>query len=332
MTDKDEFGFLDEEPSKWDGSPLPEPEEEPAVGGRPAGAGGKGSRTRLMLLALLLVALGGAGYYFYAGRPAPPPPAPPAKKKPVALPAPPPPQATAPAKAPPAVQPAAAGPAPAAVREAAKPEAAAAAATAKPLQPPPAPAKVEAKPAPAVAVAPAPPAAAKAEAKPVAAAAPVKAETKAPPATGPYFLHAGAYVLHDNLAAAERIVRRLGFEPRVQQVRRPEPVTRLRVGTYPAADAEARLREVKALSPDAFTLPQEGQVTVYAASYFDLDQARRFADRLYGKGLRVEEEAARVTLPVSMLSFGSFSDRQAAEQAAARARKAGLEATVGKRR
>lgn len=305
MTEKDEFGFLDEEPESWEAPP------ESAPGGPGTGPQvtppGKGSRTRLLLLLLLLVVLGGAGYFFYFGLPEPPAPAPPpvpVKKKPIALPAPPP-SAPAPEKVPVA--------APAAGKE---------------------------QPGKAAAVAPAPAAAAPAVSAPTAAKAPaaVKAAPPAAPArkapvavaTGPYTLQAGAFLLKENLRAAEQKVRLLGYEPRVQTVRRSMPMTRLRVGTFPAEEGQARVQALAPQAPDAFCLRSGEQVTVYAASYYDLDRARIFADRLYEQGIRVEEEPAQVEVTVSMLSFGAFADRTAASEAAAKAKRAGLEVSVGK--
>jgi hypothetical protein len=314
MTDKDDFGFLDEEPSDWDDMPSPEPPGE--MQPEPAGTGGsgRGSRTRPLLLVLLLVLALAGGYFYYVGQPespAPaPPPSPPAKKT-VALPAP-----------PPAAQPASKEPAPAAANA-------------------PAPAKVAAPvpaaPVPAAAAAKAPPAKtaaapSAAAAKPQPAPAPAKAEGRAAVPGEPYFLHGGAFVLKGNLQAAEKTVRRLGYEPHLQQVRRATPMTRLRVGYFLPEQAEQRLREIRTLAPDAFTLRGGDGVFVYAGSFCDIDQARRFADRLYAQGVRVEEEPTEVVLPVSLLSFGSFPDRQSAEKAAEKARRAGLEATVDKRR
>jgi hypothetical protein len=220
-----------------------------------------------------------------------------------------------------------------------------------PAPPPPAPSVVKKQP-----IAPPPPAeppvaqqAAKMPAPPPQAASPAAApatatatvatavepkgpSVAAPAPSGPFTLRAGAYLLKENLRSAERIVRRLGYEPRVTRTRREVTMTRLRLGLFPPAEADARLRELKALAPDAFTLQAGEQVAVYAASYHDLDQARRFADRLYAQGVRVLEEPVQAELPVSLLSFGDFPDRKTAEATAARATKAGLEVYVGRKR
>jgi hypothetical protein len=46
----------------------------------------------------------------------------------------------------------------------------------------------------------------------------------------------------------------------------------------------------------------------------------------------VEEEVVQVKVPLQQVTFGSFAERKAAEQAATRARAAGLEVTIQARR
>jgi hypothetical protein len=59
-----------------------------------------------------------------------------------------------------------------------------------------------------------------------------------------------------------------------------------------------------------------------------VDKARNFADRLYSQGLRVEEESARVEIPLYLLSVGGFADLESAREAAGQVRAAGLDAMV----
>lgn len=258
----------------------------------PASAPAKqGSPRRLVLLLVLLLVLAGAGAYFYLGGP----PAP-----------------ESPPSAPPVRQPIALPPPPVATEEA----------TVKTEQISPPPAAVEAAaPTPAKSAVPV-----KAEA-PAAKAAPAKA---ASPKGGSYSLQAGAFLLKGNLREAEATVRRLGYEPWVRTVHRTLPMTRLRLGAFFAEEGEAKLAALKAVAPEAFLIRQGEYVLVYAGSYQNLDRARRAADLLYEQGIRVEEETAAAEVPLSLLSFGDFADRSAAEQAAVRARAAGLEAIVKK--
>jgi hypothetical protein len=123
-------------------------------------------------------------------------------------------------------------------------------------------------------------------------------------------------------------VRRLGFTPRRRSVRQEISATRLRVGEYSPAEAEAKLAEIASTVPGAFALPRGDKVAVYVATYYDIDKARSFADQLFGKGIRLEEEPAQVKVTVQRLRFGGFSDRTSAAHAAARAGEAGLETTV----
>jgi len=204
---------------------------------------------------------------------------------------------------------------------------------------PPAPPSVEAAakpPAPAVAkpAAPAPAAAkmtapAPAPAKPAPAAEkPVVTSASAP---GDYVLQAGAFALEANLREAEDQVRQLGFEPRVRTAQRMAPMTRLRVGVFPAAEAKAQLQALAGVTSDAFVVKRGGEAVVYAGSFLSLDRARRAADRLSEQGIRVEEEAVEAEVTLSLLSFGSFADLASARETAARARQAGLEVFVSKK-
>ncbi|AMV71684.1 SPOR domain-containing protein [Desulfuromonas sp. DDH964] len=310
MADKDDFTFEEEETFLEPEAPLPaEPTEEPPLQweSEPEPPPAKSnSLRRILLLLLLLIVLAGAAFYFLGGVPEPEPrPAVVAKKQTVTVPAPPaaprdpaPVAAQAPAKAEPAAQPAA------------KPE-------------PAATAKVETAPV----AKPAAPAPAK-EAPP---AAPVVAPVAQAAPAGEYTLRSGAYLLQSSIASAEKVVRKLGYEPVWTPIEREVAMTRLKVGSYAPAEAAAKVAELASVAPDAFILTRDGQATVYAGSYLILDKGRRFADQLYRQGIRVEEEPAMVRETLQQLSFGDFADRQAADAALARAKAAGLAATVSKR-
>lgn len=305
MADKDDFDFW-EEPKPEEQQANAVAEEEELRRSLSASAPAKqGAPRRLVLLLVLLLVLAGAGAYFYlGGAPAPevsPPAAP--VKQPIAL------------------------PPPAATEEA----------TVKTEQISPPPASVEATPAvPAKSAAPVKTEAPAAQAVPAPPSPPAEQAAGAPavkaasPKGGSYSLQAGAFLLKGNLRAAEATVRRLGYEPRVRTVHRTLPMTRLRLGAFFAEEGEAKLAALKAVAPEAFLIRQGEYVLVYAGSYQNLDRARRAADLLYEQGIRVEEETAAAEVPLSLLSFGAFADRSAAEQAAVRARAAGLEAIVRK--
>jgi len=319
MTDREEIGLEDRTEAA-----VEEGRQTPAEGGRTerrreeqelrqnlgssAPVKKKGSMRRVLLLVLLLVVLGIAAGYYLLGVPQPEPPlavAAVVKKQPIAVP-----QKTEPKVA--AEAPAAPKPAPAGEEVAA--------------QETPAGKDVVEQEMPAAEPAAAPPA----EGDKVAEKPPVPSteEPSAVETAGSYVVQAGAFLLQSNLEAAEKQVRQLGFEPRVSQGEKVVPMTRLRVAVLPAAEAEEKMREIADLAPDAFLLKSGDEMALYAASYYDLDQARKDADRLYEQGLRVVEEPAEVAVPLYLLSFGDFADLASARQEAGSARQIGLEAYV----
>lgn len=272
----------------------------------------KAPASRLLLLLLLLVVVAGAAYYYLIGLPEEEPAPPPLQasapiKQTIALPVPEKPPVPVPAA--PAAAPAQTAPATAPAQVAAPTLPATAAKPAGIAPPPPAPL---------------PGAVDQAAGRPAIA--------PAVSANGKYLLEAGTFLVADNRVQVEKIIRRLGFEPKATPVTRTLEMVRLRVGVFSPEEAKERLREVRAVAPDAFTLPQGDQVAVYAASFYDLDQARIFADSIFGRGVRVEEEMAKVPMTLRRLTFGSFSDQAAADQAAAKARKAGLQVAVARRK
>ena len=298
--------------------PLPPPPIKPPSGG--------GQKRTLLLLLVILV---GAGAYFYLyGIPGmeaePVKPAPVAVKVPVVAPKPAAPGAVAatpaapptPAATPAAVKPAA--PAPTAVVPAKPATLAAAGPAAMPAKALPAPAPVAAaKPTPGVEPKAAPAPAVKAASQP----AEVVVEKPQP---GSFVINAGAFLVKANLLDAERRIRRLGFEPRRTSIKRPVAMTRLRVGVYPPQEATARYRDLVVGYPSAFTLKQGEKVALYAASFHDLNQARSFADQLYLDGIHIEEEQTEVPMKMTVLTFGNFPDKIAAEKELKRIRAAGL--------
>jgi cell division septation protein DedD len=147
-------------------------------------------------------------------------------------------------------------------------------------------------------------------------------------ARGRYTVQAGALLLKASEEELETALRQLGFEPQVEPVEAEMEMTRLRVGSYPVAEARARVAELKSEEPGAFLVIDGDQGTVYAGSYRILDKARREADLLYARGLRVEEEPVSVPMTLHRVYFGPFAERDQAAAAAAKAREAGLEALV----
>jgi len=298
MTGKDEFNFDEQLETPWQESDASTVEEELRRSLSESAATQTRPKSRVLLLLVLLLVLAGAGAYFYLGAPSEPePPSAPVVRQPIAVPPPP-------------------STEEAAVKTESVPP------------PPPSVEKPVAEPAPSQQTA----AAVKAEAPaPAAKAEPTPSPAPAA-ANGAYSLQAGAFAEKANLRKAEAVVRRLGFEPRVKTVQKPMVMTRLRLGAFFAEEGEAKLQTLKAVAPEAFLLRQGDYVLVYAGSFHDPDRARRAAEQLYEKGIRVEEETAEVKMALSMLSFGAFADRAAAQEAATKARAANLEVFISKDR
>jgi cell division septation protein DedD len=318
MTEKDDFGF-EEQPDPDEQDPgVAMIEEEMRRNPDESAAVEKRSPSRMFLLLVLLLVLAGGAAYFYLGSPpvpATPPPATPVRQ-PIALP--PPPvvnteEAMVKTESVPPSPPSMEAPA----ASAAKPEAPVKAE--KPAVKSTVPAKAEETTTRAAAP-PSPPPTEQ-------AVAPAKIAAQK---TGPYYLQGGAFLLKANLRQAEALVRRLGYEPQVKSMPKTVPMTRLRVGAFFAEEGKAKLASLKDVAPSAFLIRQGEYVLVYAGSYQDIDRARRAADLLYQKGIRVDEEPITAEVSLSLLSFGAFADRDAAEKAAVRARSAGLEAIVRK--
>lgn len=251
------------------------------------------SKRTLLLGLLLLLVLGAGGYYFLfmTSEPPPPSPAPPVKARVKVQPAPP-------------------------------PEAA------KSVTAPSAPQNVASTPVPA---APTQPAAASAVAPVVKGPEASPQGKKAPVAAKPYTLSAGTFVSEKNLRDVEKKIRRLGYTPRLKKTSAMVPMTRLLLGVYEPSAAAARSRELSAKLPEIFSVKRGDKVALYAGSYQDLDQARRFADKLYQLGIHVDEETTSLRMSLKNISYGSFASRAAAEKAVTRAAAVGLSATVVKR-
>jgi len=308
------IGFSFEPLPAEEGEDYPENEKNPKKhsGGSKKQKGGKNSMSRLLLLILLLVVLGGAGFYLYLNMfesPTPPQPTPVAvQKKPIAAP----PKKPEKKEEPAPLSTPAAKPVPEQVTEKPVNEAKTEAVT------PPPPAQ-----APPTVASVAPPEVPKSpEAAPMV--------TPPPPSGRIYTVQAGAFLLKSNLARSEKKIRALGYEPKVTIKKKKVPVTRLRVGDFSIAEGKAELARISKFAPDAYTAQEGNRLIVYAGSYVDIDRARSISDRLYEKGIQIEEETVNLPRPLHILSFGEFPDLKSAREAAARAKKAGMDVFVSK--
>lgn len=319
---QDEFGFgFGDSPENGDefeeSSEAIAPPEKPK---RFARGGGGSSLSRILLLVLLGIALGGAlFFYFSPGEEPAPAPQPAPVRRPVPAPpaaAPVPQQETAkpetassvPHQAEPAAK-----PAPESAREVEK-SAAPAPVKAETVAGPAAPASVPAKPTPAPAEVANPPAS-----KPVPAVSD----------SGRFRVQVGAYGSEKHLNLAEQKIRKLGFTPLREKVEVNQPVTRLVVGRYPAADARTRLGPLKASAPDAYLLAVDGvNLDLCAGSYTQPGEAERETARLLKLGIEVKQVKATVPMSLQRLSVGLFASRNDAEAALQRVDKAGFDAQI----
>ncbi len=321
MAEQDDFTF-DEQESDSEEWYEEEPEKKAKKGG---------SRRRLLLLLLLLLVIAAGGYYFMMmpqdeGPGAPPKAVVKVKKQPVAMPA-----------KPPVGKPAPASPEKGTQEQPAekpepKPMPVKAADTApQPAQP--APAGVAEKPAPAPAPSPA-----AAPVKPEAETAKVFETPAEKPAAdlratgGAYTLTAGTFLFDSSVRNVSGKIRALGYEPVVSPVKGKVSMTRLKVGTYPLAEAAAKKAELKPLAPGVFGIREGEKETVYAGSFLVVDKARHFSDRMYARGIRLEEVPVEVEKTLQRVTFGAFADTDAAATAARQARSGGVEAKVVKNR
>ncbi len=332
MAEQDDFTF-DEQDS--DSEEWYEEEEAPKKKKKSGG-----SRSRTLLLLLLLVALAGGAYYYFMILPmdGPGPAAPPKavvkmKKKPMSMP----------------VKQKIIKPAPAPVEQTAGEEKAAdgQATPGQVKEPVAAPAKMPVAPKPMQKGAEPAERPEKVAEKPAVVPAPVAPEqeerapkkvfeTPAPKQAsspgGAYTLTAGTYLLESSVRSVSKKIRSLGYEPTLTPVKRKVAMTRLKVGSYPLAEAASKKSELKSIAPGVFGIRKGNMETVYAGSFLVLDKARRFADQLFVKGVKVEEEAAQVEKTLQRITFGSFATTDAARDAGRQAAGKGVEAKVVKNR
>ncbi|MBW6512708.1 MAG: SPOR domain-containing protein [Desulfuromonadaceae bacterium] len=305
------------------------PEEKPQQTKASRGAGGKGSQTRLLVLLLLLVVLGvGASFYLgiIPGMPEPAQQAPvtqQVKRQAIAKPETSSVQKQAIPKPPESTQKPVAVVKPVPTKE-----------TKKVVEE-----QVPAQPVAAVASQPmvkktvaATTAVPSVKPQPVTTVLPVKSADK--PAVkkqklGNYTVQVGTFLIPDSVKKARNVIRKLGFDPVVTDVRQAVNMTRLRADVYPdKAAAVARVKQLKSVAPDSFYLQVGAEYHVYVGSFFNIDTGRRFADHLYTRGILLEEEEVSIVKTLKQVSFGQFVEKKEADQAAAKARKKGLDAQV----
>lgn len=208
--------------------------------------------------------------------------------------------------------------------------------------PPQAPPKVVAKVAPPTSQPPAPASSVSVTPPPApAASGPVIATvTPAPPvpdvakpsqpaaASGAWLVEAGPYRDSATAQAVVGKLREAGYEPQLRTQIQATPMTRLRLGSFPASEVAEALAYARGVAPEAFVLRSGASFTVYAGTFVNPRHVRTMTERLAAAGIRVEEEPVTVQRTVSLVQFGGFADQSAAAEAVARARQAGIAAKV----
>lgn len=267
-------------------------------------------RTAILIGLLLLIGLGGGGYIFLNSEEEPPPPPPAPVKKKVAV-------APVAVTAPVATAPVAASPTSAAKADKSSPSTTTTVPVAKTAVTPVSVSTTDKKVTPSVV------------AKEPEAVVNNGSLVEAGPQ--PFFLSAGAYATLKNQRAVEKKLRHLGYSPKIETVNGMVPMTRLLLGVYSPEEADAKKREMISQIPDLFPLKRGEQIALYAGSYQSIDQARKYADELYLRGIHAEEESVSLRLPLKKITYGAFATRADAEKAAKKAVAAGIIAEVNKR-
>lgn len=148
---------------------------------------------------------------------------------------------------------------------------------------------------------------------------------------GPYVVHAGVLAQQESLRAVSAKISKLGFDPVHIPLKKNLHFTRLKVGEFSRIDAQAKIRELYVVAPEAFVLKgSQDRVVLYASSHASKEMARKHAALLQAVGIAVDEEEVSSTVEMTLVQFGSFENHAAAEKFAAEARALGLEAEVVK--
>jgi len=138
-------------------------------------------------------------------------------------------------------------------------------------------------------------------------------------------LTAGSYISPRTVKQVSAQIEKLGYKVSSSQKKEPYAVTRLLVGRFEKDTATKRLAEVKKHAEGAFLMAENGKYSVYAGSFVSLDRARREADILFQKGIRVDERQSTIDFSVTTLRFGEFASEAEAQGTLDKLKKKGVE-------
>jgi len=146
-----------------------------------------------------------------------------------------------------------------------------------------------------------------------------------------YTLEAGVFLLKPKMEKAKILIRKLGYEPELTTLTKETEMTRLLVGTFSPAEARAFLSDLKSRVPEAFMLIEGERASVFAGSFSVPVEAGKMADRLTAEGIITEAVVVKLPMTMHRVTFGSFTDREKARNAAERAMAGGLDTVLIKR-
>lgn len=177
---------------------------------------------------------------------------------------------------------------------------------------------------------------AKAAVKKPATAALATADTKAKtkkPASGPWTLIVGNYLLEEAISADMGRVRKAGFQPVMKaSSRKKAAMNRLLVAEFSdRTSAQPTLEKLKKHTSDAFVIQQGDKFDVVAGSYLQTEAAQSEKERLKAAGFAVTIKHIDISIPSQTLSVGPFTSRKAADSALARLRNSGIKATLAQK-
>ncbi|HEX9080487.1 MAG TPA: SPOR domain-containing protein [Desulfuromonadaceae bacterium] len=149
---------------------------------------------------------------------------------------------------------------------------------------------------------------------------------------GSYTLLIGEFAIDGDVRNDKAKLKKLGVS-QVQGKRAQRPVTMHRLflaefDSHYAADQE--LQKLAKATGSAFILEEKGKFSVYAGSYLRQKGAASEQKRLAGKGFKLGIKTAKVMMPLTRLTAGSFASSADAEKEASRLKGHGIRAKVVK--
>lgn len=131
-------------------------------------------------------------------------------------------------------------------------------------------------------------------------------------ATAPlYRVLVGPYLYVGDTKAAEDKLVALGYQLRKIDGSGPVSMVRLLVGRYPPAEARTRLAELKSLLDDAFLLPDDNRLAIYAGSFSDRSRAERYVKVLAEQGVSVTPVVNKIEMNGKMFVVAEAGQDQA---------------------